>query len=561
MKQEPSTLTALRMAVTYVAVSLLWLAASDSLLMTSIADPQTRALVGWAKGCLFVLLTGSALYTWVHHRLRERDVALALKDQALLKEQAASLMLKELARISTSPMLICDRVGRIMAINDQAMMVSGLDEPAPPAAIDNLSKLTAPGCSWLLDAIEQATHLAHAETVIERVELATGPATLQIFRGPIPGKAPGDHPLGYFLSAVDVTSLLSAQEQLRESEQRYKRMFDANPYAMSLYDTATCAFLAVNDAAVAQYGYSHDEFLGMTLFDIRPRDETPRLVDYLKQINEHPVQEPTQAGVWRHQTKNGQTLDVELLYVDLLHEGRPARLVLARDVTSVLKVEQALKTSQRQLAELTQRLLVQDQLTTQKVAQTLHDDLGQRLYACTLLLEPSPAFTEARDLQVIQAKALTQVQAALTSLRAVLVDLRPPFLEDGGVISALKYELARIYPHGSEIKLTDLTEGHRWQPHIEHGVFMIGREAVLNAIQHANAQLISAQVKWADHTLSVTVQDDGRGIPEHLLLGRPGHLGITGMRERAASLGGKLRITSTPGHGAKVCFEMRVPTP
>jgi len=92
-------------------------------------------------------------------------------------------------------------------------------------------------------------------------------------------------------------------------------------------------------------------------------------------------------------------------------------------------------------------------------------------------------------------------------------------------------------------------------------VFMIGREAVLNAIQHANAQLISAQVKGADHTLSVTVQDDGRGIPEHLLLGRPGHLGITGMRERAASLGGKLRITSTPGHGAKVCFDMRVPTP
>jgi len=187
-----------------------------------------------------------------------------------------------------------------------------------------------------------------------------------------------------------------------------------------------------------------------------------------------------------------------------------------------------------------------------------------------MLLEPSPTATESSDPKVIQAiqviedkqaKALSQVQAALISLRAVLVDLRPPFLEDSGVISALKYELARIYPHGSQIDLSDLTAGQRWQPHIEYGVFMIAREAVLNAIQHANAQLITAQVKWAGCTLTVTVQDDGRGIPEHLLLGRPGHLGITGMRERAASLAGLLHITSTPGHGAKVCFEMKVSTP
>jgi len=395
MKQHASTLTALRIAVTYVAVALLWIATSDTLLMFSVSDPQSRALLGSAKGCLFVLLTGSVLLTWVRERLRERDVALGLKDEALLKEQAASLMLKELARISISPLLICDRRGRIMAMNAQAMIVSGMDEPAPPAAIDHLSKLTAHGCSWLLDSIEQATQLAHAETVVESVELATGLATLHIFRGPLPGQGAGSEPLGHFVSAVDVSELL--------------------------------------------------------------------------------------------------------------------------------KVEQALKTSQRQLAELTQRLLVQDQITTQKVAQTLHDDLGQRLYACTMLLELSPNAAEAQDIQALQdkqAKALSQIQAALISLRAVLVDL--------------KYELARIYPHGSQIDLIDLTTGQRWQPHIEYGVFMIAREAVLNAIQHADAQLITAQVAWAGSALTVTVQDDGRGIPEHLLLGRPGHLGITGMAPKSA---------------------------
>jgi len=81
MKQHASTLTALRIAVTYVAVALLWIATSDTLLMFSVSDPQSRALLGSAKGGLFVLLTGSVLFTWVRERLR---------DEALLKEQAAS---------------------------------------------------------------------------------------------------------------------------------------------------------------------------------------------------------------------------------------------------------------------------------------------------------------------------------------------------------------------------------------------------------------------------------------------------------------------------------------
>jgi signal transduction histidine kinase len=281
---------------------------------------------------------------------------------------------------------------------------------------------------------------------------------------------------------------------------------------------------------------------------------------HLRGLEEQPLQEPTQAGIRQHQTKTGQALDVEPLHADLNHAEAPARLVPTRDVTAALKGEQALKASQEQLAELTQRLLAQDQVTTQRVAQALHDDLGQRLFACSVLLEASPAAKDTNDLKAIHAKALSQVQAAMRALRSVQVDLRPPFLEDGGLMSALKYEVARIYPHGTQIDLLDFTEGKRWEPDIEYGVFMIAREALLNAIQHAQAQTIRTEVTWTGASLSVTVQDDGQGIPAELLLGRPGHLGITGMRERAASLAGKLRIVSEPGKGARICFEMVVAT-
>lgn len=220
-----------------------------------------------------------------------------------------------------------------------------------------------------------------------------------------------------------------------------------------------------------------------------------------------------------------------------------------------------LATSRNQLSELTQRLLVQEQLTTQRVAQALHDDLGQRLFACSVLLEAGPPSESPTELRIRLSNALFQLRTAMKALRLVLVDLRPPFLEEGGLMPALRHEVERLHPRGALIGLEDFTDGMRWDPHIEYGVFMIAREAMLNAIQHAQASTITTLVRWSGASLTVTVQDDGQGMAHELGSGRPGHLGITGMRERAISLGGKLHIESSLEMGAKVCFELLLGKP
>ncbi len=117
--------------------------------------------------------------------------------------------------------------------------------------------------------------------------------------------------------------------------------FEGNPQPMWIYDLETLTFLAVNDAAVAHYGYSRDEFLGMTLRDIRPAEDIPALLDNIT----HVTKGLDQAGIWHHRLKDGRIIFVEIISHTLEHKGRRAEMVLAQDITQRLEAEQALHTA------------------------------------------------------------------------------------------------------------------------------------------------------------------------------------------------------------------------
>src|SRR5207248_150092 len=85
--------------------------------------------------------------------------------------------------------------------------------------------------------------------------------------------------------ARDVTTRKEIEEQLLDSESRYRLLFESNPQSMWVFDTETLAFLAVNYAAVIQYGYTRDEFLGMSIKDIRPAEDVPALFHH----KAHPI--------------------------------------------------------------------------------------------------------------------------------------------------------------------------------------------------------------------------------------------------------------------------------
>ena len=148
--------------------------------------------------------------------------------------------------------------------------------------------------------------------------------------------------------AIDITDRKEAEQALRESEQRYRLLFESNPQPMWVYDLNTLEFLAVNEAAIFHYGYSREEFLGMTIKDIRPQEDVPAL---LENIATSSVSGINLAGTWKHAKKDGEIIDVEIISHPLLFGGRDAELVLVNDITERIRAQVALRETEGQLRQ------------------------------------------------------------------------------------------------------------------------------------------------------------------------------------------------------------------
>ena len=146
-------------------------------------------------------------------------------------------------------------------------------------------------------------------------------------------------------------TMYAAEEARRESERIYKELFENNPNPMWVYDRDTLRFLAVNDVAISHYGYSREEVLGMTIEHIRPPADVPALRKSVRDV----TGTIRKVGTWKHLRKNGEIIDVEITTHDLEFGGRPARLVLATDVTERKRAEAERDTLEKQLA-LVQRM-------------------------------------------------------------------------------------------------------------------------------------------------------------------------------------------------------------
>ncbi|MEO7007633.1 MAG: PAS domain S-box protein, partial [Caldimonas sp.] len=129
-----------------------------------------------------------------------------------------------------------------------------------------------------------------------------------------------------------------ALQQLRLSESQYRLLFAANPLPMWVFDTETLRFLAVNDTAVARYGYTKDEFLAMSIKEIRPKGAAP-VIDRYRERGDPGGQI---AGVWPHRIKDGRLIDVEVSSNAIRFGARAGRLVLAHDVTERKRAERQL---------------------------------------------------------------------------------------------------------------------------------------------------------------------------------------------------------------------------
>jgi len=140
---------------------------------------------------------------------------------------------------------------------------------------------------------------------------------------------------GYHGVGRDITGRARAQKALEDSEERYRTLFEVHPNPMWVVDAKTLGFLAVNDEAVRQYGYTREEFLSMTADQIRPEEDVAELLKAFEDRSRTYKQR-----VWRHKKKSGELMYVEIVSFNLEFDGKMARLGVINDITERVKMEE-----------------------------------------------------------------------------------------------------------------------------------------------------------------------------------------------------------------------------
>jgi PAS domain S-box-containing protein len=158
-------------------------------------------------------------------------------------------------------------------------------------------------------------------------------------------RGPAGDLVGFSKVTRDITARKQAEEALRESKERFRLLFESNPHPVWVYDLKTLAILDVNLAAVRNYGFSREEFLLLTIKDLRPPEDIPAVLDSAAKT----AASTEASSIWRHRKKDGTLIDVEVTSHPLVYDGRNARLVVATDITGRKRAEKALKDSETRL--------------------------------------------------------------------------------------------------------------------------------------------------------------------------------------------------------------------
>jgi signal transduction histidine kinase len=211
---------------------------------------------------------------------------------------------------------------------------------------------------------------------------------------------------------------------------------------------------------------------------------------------------------------------------------------------------------------LLQRAIDASDRERRRIAGDLHDGVVQDL-AGTAFSLAAAARSNGKDnggtREVLERGAL-QTRQSVRQLRSLLVEIYPPSLQQAGLESAIRDLLTRVEERGIATKL-DVAPGVHLSPEVEAIFFRVAQEAVRNAAAHAEPSAITVAVGSADGRASLTVADDGRGLPQPDApdRGPTGHFGLQLMRDLARDADGELSVGSAPGRGTRIRLEVPVP--
>jgi len=344
----------------------------------------------------------------------------------------------------------------------------------------------------------------------------------------------------------DITEKKKIEDSLRESESLYKNLFNNSPFAIGILEKTSLQFLEVNKTATELYGYSREEFLKLTAYDIRETGDHSKLRNQLSDGNY--INDKT---IRTHKKKNGNILKVEPSITDITYRGKRAYLITITDVTDKLKIQEELNLAK----EMKQKEIMEAQEKSRSdIGRELHDNINQLLAASTLYFN-SLHITSDRD-RLLKEKGINIIATANEEIRKLSASLVSPTLYNRSLKESIEYfsksfELTNINLE-IDINITEDTipEG------LKVNIYRIIQEQFNNIIKYAEATKVKIALIQSGNSLTLEISDNGKGFD---LKEKSEGIGLTNIVYRTEAYNGNLNIETSAGNGCKLTIQFELP--
>jgi len=343
----------------------------------------------------------------------------------------------------------------------------------------------------------------------------------------------------------DITEKKKITDNLKESQDLYKSLFNNSPFSIGILDKPSLQFLEVNKTAVELYGYSKEEFLALTAFDIRIMD-TPEEREAL-QIQKGYVEDKS---VRRHRKKNGDIIYVEPSITEMNYKGKLVYLISIADVTEKLRMVDEIElikiNRQREIME------AQEESRSQ-IGRELHDNVNQLLAASRLYLKNVHTATD-RDNHLIET-AVKIITIATEEIRKLSANLVVPNFTHKTLKTSIENLVAGFVLDNITVCLNIDIDEILISDGLKINIYRIIQEQFNNILKYAQASKVNINLKQSANLIKLEIIDDGIGFDQKK---KSIGIGLNNISYRAETYHGKVTIISSPGNGCSiiVLFEL-----
>lgn len=520
----------------------------------SLIEPVDR-LMPWVVffgGLVSTILLSGLFYSLASSRSR----AVAMADDITKDLRQSEASLAEAQRMAHLGNWSFDPENRMMIWSAETYRIFGLEPRSEPVPIDDFLRQAHPDDQRLVEETLLGASLAKEQRDIEhRVRAADGAvrwvhtivqATSRDANAPVSG------------TMMDITERKLAEQELLESR---ALLIDAQKLA----NVGCCQYSPIDNRVIWS-----DE-----LYRIHGMDAQSFVPTYESAMDRvHPDDRATWEYALARALRDGAPFTSEFRIVrpdsSVRHlrslgevikdvNGRTMRMLWSvLDITEQKRTEDALRTSADQLTALSRRLVEVQEAERRQLSRELHDRVGQNLTALSInldILRTSLSGDDCTEHRLRLSDSAALLESTVDSIEDVMAELRPPMLDDYGLLPALHW-YAKDFSNrtGIEVDVLGSDAMERRAPEMEITLFRIAQEALNNVAKHARAKCVQIELDHINGHCTMTVTDNGIGI-DSARRQRPG-LGMVTMRERTQAVGGIFHVRTVPGGGTQIAVEI-----